>query len=139
MPTHTNSDIAKQTGLSSDAIKNITGDKNLFLDCFLTSSAYSEIDNFFNQLSKTHDISLSNAKVCLKLQAEYVTTDDSQQKVELDTLFRNSENIITNCEERWNSLCYRMGISFGNFLEKLTQKKFNEIRSAYDFNESVLK
>lgn len=139
LPTHTNSDIAKQTGLSSDAIKNITGDKNLFLDCFLTSSAYSEIDNFFNQLSKTHDISLSNAKVCSKLQAEYVTTDDPQQKVELDTLFRNSENIITNCEERWNSLCYRMGISFGNFLEKLTQKKFNEIHSAYGYSESVQK
>lgn len=133
LPTHTASDIQKQTGLSSDAIKNIATEQNLFLDCLLTSSVFFEIDDLFNQLPRVHSISLSNAKACSKLQFKYTLTTDFQEKEEIDKLFRNSEDIITNCGERWNSLCYRIGISFGNFLENLTKEKFDEIRSAYFF------
>lgn len=124
--------ICEKTGLTETNLIKILGDKNAFLNAFIASQYFYQIDYSYEQLQQA----IERINQCItsikRIEKEASTVSkDSLKYKELDESWSN----VLFAEEKWEGLVYyniyKMGIDFGNMLEEI---KTAQLKKAPDTN-----
>lgn len=130
LPTHDKTNIHEKTNLSYSAIHKIIDANNHFLDLIINSEEYYEIDYMFDQMMELYNCSKERAARCYELKKEFMEKKgDVSEEQRIDSEYFIYEKLITQNGEKCDGSIYRIGIKFGNILEKYRRKETKEIQS----------
>lgn len=119
--------ICEKTGLVEANLLKILGEKNDFLNAFLSSQHFYQIDYSYEQLQQAIKcINQCIASInCIEKKASQMPKDSLKYK-ELNRAWSDT----MSAAERWEGLVYyniyKMGIDFGNILEDMKTAKLKK-------------
>lgn len=123
--------ICEKTGLVESNLLKILGEKNDFLNAFIASQHFYQIDFSYEQLQQAIERinqCITSIK-CIEKEASQVPKNSLKYK-ELDCAWSDT----MSAAERWEGVVcyniYKMGIDFGNILENIKKSKLEETSSA---------
>lgn len=120
--------ICQKTGLTEASIKKIYSQKNDFLNTFIESDYYYDIDYNYDQLSNSFLRLCSFATFLNNIEAQAKSVNkNSSSYQKLNEQFSDALSASERLELQVNYNIYQMGILFGEIWRKYKQDKTNII------------